>query len=95
MAKYIDADKLKNTAINTAGDDLIYYLPWFVDIIDAQPTADVRENVRGTWTNLQISITGGSCADCSKCGATVYNNFTSTINFCPICGADMRGKENE
>lgn len=62
----------------------------FMDI----PAADVRENVRGHWTNVQIYVTGSSMADCSICGVTVHDSFMGNAapNFCPNCGADMRPK---
>lgn len=61
------------------------------------PSADVRENKKGHWHNVTISRMGNSAADCSICGATVYNNFTKHMppSFCPNCGADMRGEKNE
>lgn len=58
--------------------------------INREPTADVRENVRGKW------IKGGEqpyfrkhfdivvCSICNKRGEHRWN-------FCPNCGADMRG----
>ena len=46
---------------------------------------------QGEWVNIKISILGNSSAECSLCGAVVHNNFSNVINFCPNCGADMRG----
>ena len=46
---------------------------------------------QGEWVNVKISILGNSSAECSLCGAVVHNNFSNVINFCPNCGADMRG----
>lgn len=59
--------------------------------------ADVRENVRGHWTNVQIYVTGSSMADCSICGVTVHNSFMGNAapNFCPNCGADMRERKKK
>ena len=53
--------------------------------------ADVRENLRGHWDNVTISRIGNSSADCSICGATVYDSFTKHMppSFCPNCGALM------
>lgn len=66
------------------------------DMIEAYlndiPAADVRENVIGHWVNLQVSITGAGSAECSVCGSVIHDSFTHTINFCPNCGADMRGE---
>ena len=45
---------------------------------------------KGHWTNITVSVSGDSTADCNRCGATVHNSFTDAINFCPCCGADMR-----
>ena len=49
----------------------------------------------GRWVNLKISTSGNSSAECSLCGAVVHNNFSNVINFCPNCGADMRGADDE
>lgn len=50
------------------------------------PSADVRENVRGEW----LSMFGHNV--CNKCGFKI--DIVPT-NFCPNCGADMRGEKNE
>ena len=86
MSRYIDANMLKdkttrinhiwNCTTNAEGKGL-------GEIIDDIPTADVRENVRGEW----ISIMGHQV--CSICG---YKNDIVPTNFCPNCGADMRGE---
>lgn len=59
--------------------------------LDKIPAVDVRENVRGRWHNVTISRMGNSAADCSICGATVYDSFTKHMppRFCPNCGAYM------
>lgn len=46
------------------------------------PAADVRENVKGKWEPR------GGYYYCSQCGA----RYEWGGNFCPNCGADMRGK---
>lgn len=63
--------------------------------IEAVPSADVRENVRGCWINIEIHIDGSSTAECDKCNAIVHSNLSEKINFCPNCGADMRGESDE
>ena len=57
------------------------------------PAADVRENVRGDWIPQNHNKTNGMLSTlvyyypkCSVCGHCA--NYT---NFCPNCGADMRG----
>lgn len=32
---------------------------------------------------------------CSECNTMVVNNFAFNWNYCPNCGADMRGDEDE
>lgn len=48
--------------------------------------ADVRENVRGEW----LSMFGHNV--CNKCGFKI--DIVPT-NFCPNCGADMRGGNHD
>lgn len=93
MSRYIDADKLKkNLTIPSAS--IIEIGKAVTAQIDDQPTADVRENVKGEWLPQDHNKTNGmtstavyyypKCSVCGHCG-----NYT---NFCPNCGADMRGE---
>ena len=63
-----------------------------MDVLSA-PSADVRENVRGKWEDRYDGTV------CQKCGKYVYDDGDYHIiwhpNFCPNCGADMRGEEYE
>ena len=88
MARYIDADLLIGDLHNHAfleGDDRsICY-----NIIQKQPAADVRENVRGECKIKKASIHPyGNDVCCSICGHTMGSSFG--YKFCPMCGADMR-----
>ena len=104
MARYIDADK----AINELADmhcksDEDGYV-WIIRSdawarIDAIPSADVRENVRGEWEQV---VSG--CAilmRCNQCKNAIsendffeicrkVNHGSKLLDFCPNCGADMR-----
>ena len=51
----------------------------------------IRESTHAHWVNHSVSITGAGSAECSNCGAVVHDSFCSMINYCPACGADMRG----
>lgn len=55
-------------------------------IIDNAPTIEPKH---GRWINIKVSTTGKSSAECSECGAIVHTTFTSTVNYCPNCGAKM------
>ena len=62
---------------------------WFVNVKDIEnlPTYSFPEREKGEW------IHNGSHWEyrfnCSKCG---YKLFEEPTNFCPNCGADMRGE---
>lgn len=77
MSRHIDAD-----AYIKYCDE--HWIPLNVDAVKAQPTADVRENVRGDW----IHISDGYCdfLKCSQCGKAT----DSKSNYCPNCGAEMK-----
>lgn len=52
------------------------------------PSADVRPVVRGKWTQG-----GDGCEYCSECKYCMELDGY-TFNFCPNCGADMRGEQD-
>ena len=56
-------------------------------VFRAIPPADVRPVVRGTWLPFR-SQAAGNIQYCSSCGL----GCTEKTNFCPTCGADMRGE---
>lgn len=63
--------------------------------IDSIPAADVRPVVRGKWDEehepfIWMGYTRWNCSCCGfKCGYEL--EIKSRTNFCPNCGADMRG----
>ena len=67
----------------------------FMDI----PAADVRENVRGDWVGEADGYADGSLVYdmwyCSHCGYRCEDDEPPKWNYCPICGADMRGEKDE
>ena len=87
MNRYIDADKLKSD-IKEVADVTDGKLTEFevLGILAGQPTADVRENVRGKWIDRGKNMTiRWQCSECGRRDTHIYN-------FCPDCGADMRSK---
>ena len=97
--RYIGADKLIDEikpfgeySSNRRSED---WIKLFETAVRNQPTADVRENVRGKWVNCGIHGDraweqdghGNFCHiwKCSKC------EYTTEYcgNFCPKCGAQM------
>ena len=95
MARYIDADALKDDISsqlkackyifgNSFAEEIEASMVGLYMTIDRQPTADVVEVVRGAWLNTTHGL---KCSNCEF--ISPYNN--RYFNFCPMCGADMRG----
>ena len=88
MSRYIDAERLTFVIKKNFGHGTISPI---LQLIDEQPTADVRENVKGEWIDcLEDDIVDVQI--CSVCGYKEY--VIDKPNFCPNCGADMRGEDN-
>lgn len=84
--RYIDADALINRIVfHTNLSQTIKEV--LEDEVNAEPTADVRENVRGEW------IDTGSGQECSVCKEIQYG-YDNYRNFCPNCGASMKGEND-
>ena len=64
-----------------------------LDYIDSEPAADVAPVRHGRWIE-QEKYTFGVFYDCSICGDRILDNGRSW-NYCPNCGADMRGRNDE
>lgn len=64
-----------------------------LDYIDSEPAADVAPVVHGRWLE-QEKYTFGIMYDCSLCGHRILDNG-HPWNYCPNCGADMRGSNDE
>lgn len=89
MAKYIDADKMREEWLENGENEYVYDTNSVLDSIDAQPTADVVEVKRGEWKRK------GQDIYCSVCGnESAYNPFGASkfSDYCPNCGADMRSE---
>ena len=57
------------------------------------PAADVRPVVRGKFEDAMQSCHDSPHVKCSVCGEYYWRYFNK-FNFCPNCGADMRGEES-
>lgn len=56
--------------------------------MDCMPTIEERKT--GKWITQEF----GSWAECSECHE-LYDIPIAQSNFCPKCGADMRGEEDD
>ena len=94
MARYIDADELKNHLIKNRGYVLGHLLHLLLEDIDNQPTADVQEVKNGKWVEYEKGMVVTSYK-CSLCGEVVMDDtgydVVKDYPYCH-CGAKM---ENE
>ena len=63
-----------------------------IDAVKSIPAADVRSVVPGKW--LPKNEIGDCCYQCSDCGFVRDAYILDIGNFCPNCGADMRGEQD-
>lgn len=91
MSKYINADNFIIPK-GTIDDIAERGVPAIHDLLDIQPSADVRENTHREWK-------GGAFCGYDMYGETVITPITCSgckyeveevSNFCPNCGAVMR-----
>ena len=75
------------------GDTALFKARDAFEAIDRPPTADVVEIKRGEWLLLdECANRGVYCSVChKKVYKTDYANQKIKSNYCPNCGADMRG----
>lgn len=91
MAKYIDVESLVvGYSGHTPDDEFSKGVDFVLDLLDSKPPADVRPVVRGRW----IPFTSEAAGDIWYCSACEIG-FSHHMDFCPHCGADMRGYECE
>lgn len=96
-------DFYDNSFKGIVSSDLIKYAEAVDDFIDNAPTVDTtfRELVayecgkndrpKGKWIEYdEDELYTGECS-CCKWKALLYESNVLNMNFCPNCGADMRG----
>ena len=98
MARYIDAGAL----IKRIQDEHKFGSLMLSNMITEQPTADVVERKRGEWIKID-KYDKESNVQCSVCleefdyidGVCYLCHGYELPLFCPNCGADMRGDNND
>lgn len=80
--RLVDADALKEW----------FSVGYFTELIDEQPT--IEERKKGEWIKVDDYYNRIS-GRCSVCGweALLYETDVVGMDYCPNCGADMRGVE--
>lgn len=95
MSRYIDADALCEAFtrfVRKANNHDFEPTPnWndAISIFHSMPLADVAPVVHGEWKLNNLN--GFKIYDCSNCGI----HMEARWNYCPHCGADMRGENHE
>lgn len=104
MARYIDADALVSNFRKTKMDEvfpnwrelscttraaIVRLTTKYRAIILSAPTIEARPVVRGEWlpSMFYTAVVGAKCSECNTTRG-------AKSNFCPSCGADMRGIED-
>lgn len=88
--RLIDADALKEYILRSVpnwSEDREIVL----DCLANSPT--IEERKKGKWEWSTLPITGALEQKCSICGTPFYMAFRLGMNYCPNCGAYMRGGE--
>ena len=98
MPEYIDRDQAIETVKFYDGDP--DGIPWAIRSLKVVPAADVKPVVRGRWKQTGGKYSRDKTIDrriltCSVCGNVLgmeaVNCGRGDANFCPNCGADLRG----
>lgn len=87
ISKRMAIDTFKDCAENGVGIDGI------VDALESLPLAK-PQRIKGRWIYSSYDDEYGfdESWTCDKCG---YSTNIEETNFCPKCGTDMRGEDNE
>ena len=94
MAEYIKKDELLKFKANVYDEDghVLYAVP--TGCILAMPPADVMPVRHGRWIDAYTDIEPNPMfmyGICSECG--FEQGISKYLNYCPNCGAYMRGEE--
>ncbi len=89
MSDLIDRQKVIDI-LDKAWVDGMEYDGWLHKEINEIPTAEPK---KGKWINHRCDD-GHHIADCNLCGETMQWWYEDVPNYCPNCGADMRGGED-
>lgn len=99
MTRLIDADALKDDILKSAvmiddrGIQTGYEIA--IELIKKQPTIDAEPVRHGQWKCTYLPNGFLLEQTCSECGLTFEEPSGVDYNYCPNCGADMRGESDD
>lgn len=88
MTDYIKREDAVNECFNCWNKDY----KTIAKSIKVLPSADVRENVKGKWQPIEVQPYFKKHFDTSVVCSVCHRKGNKLWNFCPNCGADMKGK---
>ena len=103
MPDYIDRDAVYD-AISVDGGLNAYEKAYCIDIVRKIPAADVAPVRHGSWLNFYGDFSTAECDICAEIYEVspdeyprkeFFDAFKEFYKFCPNCGADMRGSNDE
>ena len=88
MAEYIKRESAIEAIMSDPPD--AHYQSWYAEKINEIPATDVAPVRHGRWR------CHGDCGvtECSVCGWSI-EEYVGDYDYCPICGANMRGSNDE
>ena len=102
MLDNCDIEFLEEYRIDRQKEDFCEIQPYYEAVLNYQqslsivPSADVVERKRGEWIESDIPSELYVCSECGgACWSYDYTRQIVKSRYCPNCGADMRGVENE
>lgn len=96
MAEYIDRNRIGEILFHYSrmqSDEVKNVLLEVAKGVREIPAADVVERKRGKWIHIpggESEFDAGDSYFCDQCSSLEWEDS----NFCPNCGADMRGDEH-
>jgi hypothetical protein len=105
MHEYIDKEAIAKAFNNDSQSK--YYQFEVISRLRSIPTADVRENVKAEWENVEVTeitdinipsaVASMLCPVCKRYHNEVYfyGRPTEMARFCGFCGAQMGGAEDD
>lgn len=101
MSIYIDADARDRTSTDTTGyKSTITYKPTDIRTIQLVELTDeciekivnkIKPVVGGEWIPVTNGRGGFECSECHSYAPSYQSGDDNLSNYCPNCGADMRG----
>lgn len=98
MSRYIDVSNLDIPSDENDYDELVAFADKIAEMIVDAPSIDI-EPKRGEWIGEADGYYNGELIYdtwyCSNCDYVVDDEEPPTWNFCPNCGARMKGADHE